>query len=158
MDLINCGDIFFINNSYESAVECYEKALEQFENLSFVSKFRLLSHRLGAYIQLFTQNKKLDDSLNDYLDQELSHLDLSRLKRAVEDARNFENERNNPCFLSTQHEISLSSHVSSQTNSIDLLDGEVEMFHSRMAHSYIVLKQYRESLRQWEQAIKASHS
>jgi len=145
VDRIYRGDIFFINQNFESAVELYEKALDQFENLSLPLRFRLLSHRLGALLPLLIQIKVIDFASNEHYEKELSHSDISRLTKALDQARNFENDH-------------LSSQVSFQSDFCELLEGEMEMFHSRMAQCFFLLKQPKESLRKWDQAIKASQS
>jgi len=147
---MNIGDIFFINQNFESAVEHYEKAFDRFDELSLIGKFRLLSHWLGALVQLVTHTKLLPVSSDDFDDKELSNADLSHLSKAVERASNFENDSITKIK---------SSHVSNPTNAFDeVFDGEIEMLYFRMAKSYYLLKQIQESLNRWNQAMDVSRS
>ena len=140
-DMINRGDISFINQNYESAIAFYDRAMDDFENLSLLSRFRLTSHRLGACFQLIIRPAILGCTTTDAHEKEMSHSDSLRLTRVLGDARKSWDD-----FSSSQPELS------------ELVDGEVEMYHSRMAQCYYVLNNTRDSMEEWNLAIKASAS
>jgi len=154
MDLLHRGDISFINQNYESAIAYYDRAMDHFEHLSLVSKFRLTSHRLGALLQLILYPKILGAYTDDY-EKELTPSDSSRLKKALEDADTFWKE-----FQNKESATTLLSDATSLLAEFpsEVMDGEVEMFHTRMAQGYYILKKIRESLNEWTLAMNSSSS